>query len=55
MVARELLYTKQLDDGELEFIVAIIDGEPDAREALAKYRVLSGRGPTPNFPFDTSD
>jgi hypothetical protein len=51
MIAHDLMETKTLDGMEVETIIDIAKGEPDAVERLARYRVLAGRGPTSQFPF----
>ncbi len=51
MVARDLIETKTLDGTEVETIVSIADGEPDAKEGLARYRDFIGRKGTRQFPF----
>lgn len=51
-VARDLAETKELDDTEVETIVAVADGsDPDAVRDLAQYRDLRSKGPTVQFPF----
>jgi hypothetical protein len=51
LVARDLLELKTLDGGEVECLVGIADGEEDAIETLARYRVLCGKSGTSQFPF----
>jgi hypothetical protein len=51
MVARDLIETETLDGTEVETIVSIADGEPDAKEGLTRYRLLIGRKGTLQFPF----
>ena len=51
MVARDLIETKTLDGTEVETIVSIADGEPDAKEGLTRYRLLRGSKGTLQFPF----
>jgi len=51
MVARDLVEVKTLDGYEVELIVNIADGEPDAIEALANHRLMIGHSGTRQFPF----
>ena len=51
LVARDLLELKTLDGVEVECLVGIADEEENAIETLAKYRVLSGKSGTSQFPF----
>ena len=41
-VARELLEREELDDLEIDSLIAIADGEPGAEEGLARYRAMRG-------------
>ena len=51
MVARDLIEVKRLDGTEVDAIVGIADGEPDAKVELAQYRSARGLKGTRQFPF----
>ena len=51
LVARDLLEPKTLDEAEVECLVGIADGEENAIENLARYRVLCDKSGTSQFPF----
>lgn len=51
LVAHDLLELKTLDGAEVECLVGIADGEENAIETLARYRLLCGKSGISQFSF----